>query len=227
MNTTLAQVLEQCRSKNMPRATIESAIKSAVGQRRNQQCSHVLEALMWWAYLLNSCVICLQSKPLSQNVIEARGPGGCLLLIDVLTDNAARSHQEIKRLLVRNGYVSISLRDNFLSLRYLLQKEGKWVIYSLTSARTHRDEHVCGAQVCFDTKVEPGFVGWGFYFHLGFFPWLQSPPPCFKWICWQKTISITSVSACKVCFWTCPQGGVVWWSAPQLWQEGDGGGFRP
>lgn len=36
MNINLAHVLEQCRSKNMPKASIEAAIKSAVGQR----CSH-------------------------------------------------------------------------------------------------------------------------------------------------------------------------------------------
>lgn len=45
----------------------------------------------------------LQAKPLSQHMFEARGPGGCLLLIDVLTDNNSRCHQELKRLLVRNG----------------------------------------------------------------------------------------------------------------------------
>lgn len=42
-------------------------------------------------------------KPLTQHLLEARGPGGCLLLIDILTDNNSRSHQEIKRLLVKNG----------------------------------------------------------------------------------------------------------------------------
>ena len=42
-------------------------------------------------------------KPLSQHTFEARGPGGCLLLIEILTDNISRSHQEIKRLLVKNG----------------------------------------------------------------------------------------------------------------------------
>lgn len=36
-------------------------------------------------------------------MFEARGPGGCLLLIEILTDNISRSHQEIKRLLVKNG----------------------------------------------------------------------------------------------------------------------------
>lgn len=30
MNINLAQILDQCRSKNMPKASIETAIKSAV-----------------------------------------------------------------------------------------------------------------------------------------------------------------------------------------------------
>uniref|UniRef100_A0A674NS06 Translational activator of cytochrome c oxidase 1 n=1 Tax=Takifugu rubripes TaxID=31033 RepID=A0A674NS06_TAKRU len=83
MNLNLAQILEQCRSKNMPKASIETAIKSA-------------------------------SKPLSQHVFEARGPGGCLLLIEILTDSNSRSHQEIKRLLIKNGgALSEGARHNF------------------------------------------------------------------------------------------------------------------
>uniref|UniRef100_H3DNL8 Translational activator of cytochrome c oxidase 1 n=2 Tax=Tetraodon nigroviridis TaxID=99883 RepID=H3DNL8_TETNG len=83
MNINLAQILEQCRSKNMPKASVETAIKSAV-------------------------------KPLSQHMFEARGPGGCLLLIEILTDNSSRSHQEIKRLLVKNGgALSEGARHNF------------------------------------------------------------------------------------------------------------------
>lgn len=100
MNINLAQVLEQCRSKNMPKASIEAAIKSAVGQRCHHQCSVRIKRIL---YFLNFIVFPLQAKPLSQNMFEARGPGGCLLLIDVLTDNNSRSHQEIKRLLVKNG----------------------------------------------------------------------------------------------------------------------------
>ncbi|XP_049418944.1 translational activator of cytochrome c oxidase 1 [Epinephelus fuscoguttatus] len=73
LNINLAHVLEQCRSKNMPKASIDAAIKSAE-----------------------------KTKPASQHIFGARGPGGCLLLIEVLTDNHPRSHQEIKRLLIRN-----------------------------------------------------------------------------------------------------------------------------
>ncbi|KAG7506615.1 hypothetical protein JOB18_010815 [Solea senegalensis] len=74
LNINLAHIVEQCRNKNMPKASIETAIKSAE-----------------------------KAKLASQHTFEARGPGGCLLLIEVLTDNNARSHQEIKRLLGKNG----------------------------------------------------------------------------------------------------------------------------
>ncbi|XP_039645058.1 translational activator of cytochrome c oxidase 1 [Perca fluviatilis] len=85
MNINLAHILEQCRSKNMPKASVEAAIKSAE-----------------------------KAKPASQHMFEARGPGGCLLLIEVLTDNNSRSHQEIKRLLNKNGgMLSEGARHNF------------------------------------------------------------------------------------------------------------------
>lgn len=74
LNINLANILEQCRGKNMPKASIEAAIKGAE-----------------------------KAKPMTQNMFEARGPGGCLLLIEVLTDNNTRSHQEIRRLLNKNG----------------------------------------------------------------------------------------------------------------------------
>lgn len=44
-----------------------------------------------------------KAKPAYQHMFEARGPGGCWLLIEVLTDNTSRSQQEIKRLLNKNG----------------------------------------------------------------------------------------------------------------------------
>lgn len=85
MNLNLAHILEQCRAKNMPKASIEAAIKSAE-----------------------------KAKPASQHMFEARGPGGCLLLIEILTDNTSRSHQEIKRLLIKNGgMLSDGARHNF------------------------------------------------------------------------------------------------------------------
>uniref|UniRef100_A0A672N462 TACO1/YebC-like second and third domain-containing protein n=1 Tax=Sinocyclocheilus grahami TaxID=75366 RepID=A0A672N462_SINGR len=44
-----------------------------------------------------------KSKPGVRYVYEATGPGGCTLLIEVLTDNNTRSHQEIKRILMKHG----------------------------------------------------------------------------------------------------------------------------
>ncbi|KAF3704432.1 Translational activator of cytochrome c oxidase 1 [Channa argus] len=85
LNINLAHLLLQCRNQNMPKASIEAAIKSAE-----------------------------KAKPASQHMFEARGPGGCLLLIEVLTDNHSRSVQEIKRLLNKNGGVlSDGARHNF------------------------------------------------------------------------------------------------------------------
>lgn len=85
LNLNLAQILEQCRSKNMPKASVDAAIKNAE-----------------------------KAKPASQHMFEARGPGGCLLLIEVLTDNINRSHQEIRRLLTKNGaMLSDGARKNF------------------------------------------------------------------------------------------------------------------
>lgn len=85
LNVNLSHVLLQCRSQNMPKASIEAAIKTAE-----------------------------KAKPASQHIFEARGPGGCLLLIEVLTDNNSRTVQEIKRLLNRNGgMLSDGARHNF------------------------------------------------------------------------------------------------------------------
>ncbi|KAI4894715.1 hypothetical protein NFI96_034353, partial [Prochilodus magdalenae] len=84
-NITLAQLIEQCRSKNLPKASIEGAIKGAE-----------------------------KSKAAAQYLYEARGPGGCLLLIEVLTDNNTRSHQEVKQVLMKNGGVLCDgARHNF------------------------------------------------------------------------------------------------------------------
>ncbi|KAM3859803.1 translational activator of cytochrome c oxidase 1 [Diretmus argenteus] len=81
-NVPLANILEQCRSKNMPKASVETAIKGV-------------------------------SKPGSECTYEARGPGGCMMLIEILTDNKTRSHQEIKHLLRKNGGLLADVRHNF------------------------------------------------------------------------------------------------------------------
>ncbi|XP_053883590.1 translational activator of cytochrome c oxidase 1 isoform X2 [Malaclemys terrapin pileata] len=73
LNTNLANIIEQCRSKSMPKSSIEVAIKG--GDKGKS------------SYLL----------------YEARGPGGSALLIEVLTDNAKRTYQDIRLILKRNG----------------------------------------------------------------------------------------------------------------------------
>ncbi|XP_039595721.1 translational activator of cytochrome c oxidase 1-like [Polypterus senegalus] len=73
-NQQLANVIEQCRAKNMPKASIEAAIKGTD-----------------------------KSNASVYSLYEARGPGGSSLLIEVLTDNSTRSHQAIKYILGKNG----------------------------------------------------------------------------------------------------------------------------
>ncbi|KAL8176663.1 UNVERIFIED_CONTAM: hypothetical protein K2H54_037380 [Gekko kuhli] len=84
LNTNLANVIEQCRSKSMPKASIESAI--AGGDK---------------------------SKSTFQ-FFEARGPGGSSLLIETLTDNTKRTSQEIRRILNKyRGLLAEGVRHNF------------------------------------------------------------------------------------------------------------------
>uniref|UniRef100_A0A8D0B3N9 Translational activator of cytochrome c oxidase 1 n=1 Tax=Salvator merianae TaxID=96440 RepID=A0A8D0B3N9_SALMN len=73
LNSNLAGIIEQCRSKNMPKSSIEAAI--AGGEKAKS------------SYLL----------------FEVRGPGGCSLLIETLTDNVNRTSHEIHHLLNRYG----------------------------------------------------------------------------------------------------------------------------
>lgn len=85
MNVNLAHILEQCKSKNMPKSSIEAAIKGSE-----------------------------KAKPVSQHMFEVRGPGGCLLLIEILTDSSTRSHHGIKHLLSKNGGMFLDgSRHNF------------------------------------------------------------------------------------------------------------------
>ncbi|XP_078079848.1 translational activator of cytochrome c oxidase 1 [Mustelus asterias] len=72
-NTQLANVIEQCRAKNMPKVSIEAAVKGA------------------------------KSKTSTYSLYEGRGPGGSSLLIEVLSDNNSRSHQELRSILNKNG----------------------------------------------------------------------------------------------------------------------------
>ncbi|CAL8304040.1 unnamed protein product [Lota lota] len=95
-NATLANILEQCRSHNMPKSSIDAAIKNAE-----------------------------KAKAGTQHTYEARGPGGCALLIEVLTDNNTRTHQDIKHLLNKNGGVlSDGARHKFDKKGVVMAKAG-------------------------------------------------------------------------------------------------------
>lgn len=74
--TGLKTAVEKARAANMPSDNIERAIKKAAGG---------------------------DAKPMEALRYEAYGPGGCALLIDVLTDNRNRAAQEVKHLLSEHG----------------------------------------------------------------------------------------------------------------------------
>ncbi|XP_018430009.1 PREDICTED: translational activator of cytochrome c oxidase 1 [Nanorana parkeri] len=74
LNHQLSNLVEQCRLSNMPKISIEAAIKGAD-----------------------------KSKPTSYVLFQARGPGGASLLIELLTDSTNRTFQEIKVILNKNG----------------------------------------------------------------------------------------------------------------------------
>ncbi|XP_073438512.1 translational activator of cytochrome c oxidase 1 [Dendrobates tinctorius] len=73
-NPLLYQLVEQGRQRNMPKASIEAAIKGVD-----------------------------KSKPTSYALYQARGPGGCSLIIELLTDNTSRSFSDLRLLLNKNG----------------------------------------------------------------------------------------------------------------------------
>ncbi|KAJ3608459.1 hypothetical protein NHX12_025506 [Muraenolepis orangiensis] len=73
-NAALSSLVEQCRNHNMPKASIDTAIRTAE-----------------------------KAKAGAQHMFEAKGPGGCVLLIEVLTDNNNRTHQDLRYLLTKNG----------------------------------------------------------------------------------------------------------------------------
>ena len=68
----LKTAVERARAANMPSDNIERAIKKATGE---------------------------EAKAMESLVYEAYGPGGCAMMIEVLTDNRNRAAQEIKHIL--------------------------------------------------------------------------------------------------------------------------------
>ncbi|XP_070586153.1 translational activator of cytochrome c oxidase 1 [Erythrolamprus reginae] len=73
LNTNLANVIEVCRRKNMPKGSIETAISGADKVKSIHQLCGV------------------------------RGPGGSSVYVEILTDNFKRTSNEIRHLLNKNG----------------------------------------------------------------------------------------------------------------------------
>jgi len=72
----LRTIVEKAKKENMPKDTIERAIKKGAGGE-----SDAMEALTYEGY----------------------GPGGCALIIETFTGNRNKAAQEIKHILAKNG----------------------------------------------------------------------------------------------------------------------------
>uniref|UniRef100_A0A8C5Q633 Translational activator of cytochrome c oxidase 1 n=1 Tax=Leptobrachium leishanense TaxID=445787 RepID=A0A8C5Q633_9ANUR len=73
VNFHLAQLIEQCRQRNIPKSSIDVAIKGVD-----------------------------KAKPTSFALYEGRGPGGSSLLIEALTDNNKRTYIDLKLIIGKN-----------------------------------------------------------------------------------------------------------------------------
>ncbi len=72
----LRMLIEKAKKENMPKDTIERAVKKGVGGE-----AEIMEALTYEGY----------------------GPGGCALIIEAFTGNRNKAAQEIKHILAKNG----------------------------------------------------------------------------------------------------------------------------
>jgi len=76
-NYTLRSVVDKARTLNMPKDNIERAIKKGTGELAGEQLEELL--------------------------MEAYGPGGAALLVEVVTDNRNRSAGDIRHILSQHG----------------------------------------------------------------------------------------------------------------------------
>jgi YebC/PmpR family DNA-binding regulatory protein len=76
-NLTLRYAIDKAKAVNMPKDTIEKAIKKATGEQGG--------------------------AGFAQIIYEGYGPAGVAIMVDVLTDNHTRTASEIKRLFERHG----------------------------------------------------------------------------------------------------------------------------
>ena len=93
-NYTLRSVVDKARSVNMPKDNIERAIKKGTGELAGEQLEELL--------------------------MEAYGPGGAALLVEVVTDNRNRSAGDIRHILSQhNGKLATAG-----SVQWLFERQG-------------------------------------------------------------------------------------------------------
>ncbi len=93
-NYSLRSVVEKAKGINMPKEKIERAIKKGAGE--------------------------IKGEKLEEMLIEAYGPQGAAILIEVVTDNKNRSISEIKNALSKNGCVLATSG----SVKWLFKRQG-------------------------------------------------------------------------------------------------------
>jgi YebC/PmpR family DNA-binding regulatory protein len=76
-NLSLRYAIDQARSSNMPRDTIERAVKKGTGE--------------------------LEGEEIAEVTYEGYGPGGAGVLISTITDNSNRTGPEVRRILEKRG----------------------------------------------------------------------------------------------------------------------------
>jgi YebC/PmpR family DNA-binding regulatory protein len=97
-NLALRSAIEAAKAENMPKETIERAIRKGTGE--------------------------LEAESIEEIVYEGYGPGGAALLVSVLTDNRNRTAGEIRKLFERHD-ASLGASG---SVAWLFQKRGLFVI---------------------------------------------------------------------------------------------------
>ncbi|XP_037546939.1 translational activator of cytochrome c oxidase 1 [Nematolebias whitei] len=120
-NVNLAQILEQCKRKSMPKASIDEAINS-VGK----------------------------TKPLLQHNYCVQGPGGCLLLVEVMTDCTSHTTHEIKRVVFKNGGNMTDKNRNVFEQKFVVVVPGQ----DVTSERALELAIEAGAEDVQNTEDE-------------------------------------------------------------------------
>ncbi|MBU0723115.1 YebC/PmpR family DNA-binding transcriptional regulator [Patescibacteria group bacterium] len=106
----LRSVIEKAKAENMPKETIDRAVKKGLANDT---------ALM------------------EHVVYEAYGPGGCAMIIEGITDNKNRSAAEIKHILSKNG---LTLAAPGSAIWAFKKTDGVWVAETTTQITDTEEE---------------------------------------------------------------------------------------